>query len=44
MLKEGYFADLIILSDEINQIKSAQIKELEVELTMVDGKIVYKKN
>ena len=44
MLKEGYFADLIILSDEIDQIKSAQIKELEVELTMVDGKIVYKKN
>ena len=42
MLKEGYFADPII-SDEIDQIKSAQIKGLEVELTMVDGKIVYKK-
>ena len=44
MLKEGYFADLIILSGAIDQIESAHIKELEVELTMVDGNIVYKKN
>ncbi len=43
ILKEGYFADLVMLSGVIDQIKPSQIKELEVELTMVDGDIVYKK-
>ena len=44
MLKEGYFADLIILYGAIDQLESAHIQELEVELTMEDGHIVSKKN
>ena len=37
----GKAADLAVLSDDIYTCPEEKIKELEVEMTMVDGKIVY---
>ena len=37
-------ADLVVLSDNILQIEVEKIKDLIVNLTMVDGKIQYTKD
>ncbi len=42
-LEVGKFADLIILSDDPMKIDLDELKDLEVYLTMVGGKIEYKK-
>jgi len=42
ILKPGYLADLILLSDDIEAIKPCAIKDLAVNLTMVDGKVVHR--
>jgi predicted amidohydrolase YtcJ len=39
----GKLADLIILSDDILTIDPIKIKDVKVEMTMFDGKIIYKK-
>lgn len=39
----GYYADLIILDRDIFTIPVDEIKDVKVNLTMVDGKIVYQK-
>ncbi|MEG0291819.1 MAG: amidohydrolase [Anaerovoracaceae bacterium] len=41
-LKEGYYADLVILDKDIFTIDPMEIKDIKPELTMVSGKIVYK--
>jgi len=41
-LQPGYLADLVVLEQNIFTIKPAEIKDVVVALTMVDGKIVYK--
>ena len=43
-LKAGYLADLVILDRDIFSIPEEEIKDLQVELTMVGGKVVYKKD
>ena len=43
-IKEGYLADLAVLSDDIFTISSDNIKDIKVEMTVVDGKIVYQRN
>lgn len=39
----GKFADLTILSDDLFSISLEKIKDVSVEMTIVDGKIVYAK-
>ena len=40
-LKEGYLADIVLLSEDIFQTKPEEIANVKALLTMVDGKIVY---
>jgi predicted amidohydrolase YtcJ len=42
-LAPGKFADLIVLSEDITHIPADQVLQTEVLLTMVGGKIVYRK-
>ena len=42
-IEVGKLADLIVLSDDILTINPVKIKDVKVELTMFDGKIIYKK-
>ncbi|MBP1924738.1 putative amidohydrolase YtcJ [Sedimentibacter acidaminivorans] len=42
-LKPGYVADLIVLDKDIFTIENNQIKDIKVELTMVNGEFVYKR-
>lgn len=40
-IKKGYAADLVILSADPTRIKRESIKDIRVDLTMVDGRTVY---
>jgi predicted amidohydrolase YtcJ len=40
-LKEGYLADLVLLSEDIFQTPPEDILNVKPLLTMVDGKVVY---
>jgi predicted amidohydrolase YtcJ len=40
-IREGYLADLVILSDDYFSVPDEQIKSITSLLTMVDGKIVW---
>ena len=42
ILKPGYLADMVLLSDDIEAVNPFAIKDMSVKLTMVDGKVVYK--
>jgi hypothetical protein len=42
-LEEGKLADLVVLSGDIMETESSAISELMVDMTMVDGKIVYER-
>ncbi len=42
-LEEGKLADMIILSEDITSIDPMKLNEVEVELTMIDGEILYSK-
>lgn len=42
-IKEGYYADLVILSHDIFTVDPMDIRNIQAELTMVGGKIVYQK-
>jgi hypothetical protein len=44
LLKEGYLADLVVLSNDLFTIDPMEIHQVVVEITLVDGKIVYSKN
>ncbi|MDD2484802.1 MAG: amidohydrolase [Eubacteriales bacterium] len=39
----GKLADLVVLSEDITKLSSERIRELSVELTMLDGNIEYQK-
>lgn len=43
-IKEGKLADMIVLSEDIFEVKPEKIKDIEVLLTMVGGKIQYQRN
>lgn len=43
-LEIGKLADLVILDRKLSEISDEELKEIEVELTMVDGKVIYEKN
>lgn len=40
-LKSGYVADLIVLDRDIFTIDESEIKDIKVEMTMIDGEFVY---
>jgi predicted amidohydrolase YtcJ len=40
-LKEGYLADMVLLSDDIFQVPPEELKDVKPLFTMVDGKMVY---
>ncbi|MCS7052216.1 MAG: amidohydrolase [Ignavibacterium sp.] len=42
-IEVGKLADFIVLSENILEIDPIRIKDVEVELTVFDGKIIYKK-
>lgn len=42
-IEVGKLADFIVLSENILEIDSVRIKDVEIELTVFDGKIIYKK-
>lgn len=42
-LLPGYFADLIVLDRDLFTVKTSEISTTQVELTMVGGKVVYRK-
>ena len=42
-IETGKLADLIILSDDILTIDPNKIKDVKVEMTMFDGKVIYNK-
>lgn len=43
-IKEGYYADVVMLDKDIFSIDSTDIKTIQPVMTMVGGKIVYKRN
>lgn len=42
-LEEGKLADLVVLSDNIFAIPPTKIRELKIDLTCVDGRLVYER-
>jgi predicted amidohydrolase YtcJ len=42
-LEEGKYADLVVLSQDLFQVNPVEIPKVEVEMTVVEGEIVYKK-
>lgn len=44
LLKAGYLADLIVLSEDLFAVDPMGIHQIKVEMTIVDGQIVYSKN
>ena len=42
-IEEGKLADMVVLSRDIFEIPEDEIKDVEVEMTIFNGKIVYKK-
>lgn len=42
-IKEGYLADIVILSDDYLTINAEKIKDISSDLTILDGKIIYGK-
>ncbi|MGQ9545408.1 MAG: amidohydrolase [Candidatus Bathycorpusculaceae bacterium] len=42
-IEEGKFADLTILSDDLFKIPPEKIRDVKVEMTIVDGKVVYER-
>ncbi len=42
-IEEGKLADMAVLSEDIYKIAPENIKDIVVEMTIMDGKIVYKR-
>ncbi len=42
-LEEGMLADIVVLGEDIFEIDEEKIKDVKVDMTIVDGKIVYKR-
>lgn len=40
-LKVGYLADFVVLEQDIFEIPAEEIKDVEVNMTVIDGKLVY---
>lgn len=42
-IEVGKLADLVVLSENILDVAQDRMKDVSVEMTIIDGKIVYKK-
>ena len=42
-IREGYYADMVLLDRDIFTVDPMEIKEIKPVMTMVGGKIVYTK-
>ena len=42
-LEEGKLADMVVLSGDIFNIEADNIKDIEVDMTIMDGKIIFEK-
>ena len=42
-LEPGKYADLVVLSDDIFEIDPIEIENVQVDLTMVEGEVVYRR-
>ena len=42
-LEVGKVADIVILSEDFTRCSDDRIKDIKVDMTMVDGKIVYER-
>ena len=42
-LEPGYFADLIVLSEDILAIDATRIGDVKVDYTIVGGKVVFER-
>ncbi|MGD2153143.1 MAG: amidohydrolase [Gemmatimonadales bacterium] len=42
-LEPGYYADLVVLSDDIFNIDPVDIEDVRVDMTMVEGEVVYRR-
>jgi predicted amidohydrolase YtcJ len=42
-LEEGKFADMVVLSDDILAVPASRIRELKIDQTYVDGRLVYER-
>ena len=40
----GKFADLVVLSDDPIKVPTEEVKDLQVEMTIIDGGVVYRKS
>ena len=40
-IARGKLADLVVLSDDPLRLASEQIKDIKVEMTIIDGKVVW---
>ena len=40
-ISPGKYADLVVLSQDIHRVDPDQIKDTNIDLTMVDGQIAY---
>jgi hypothetical protein len=40
----GKFADLVVLSDDPGKVPTEEVKDLQVEMTIIDGEVVYRKS
>lgn len=40
-IEEGKLADMVVLSEDIYKVLPTGIKDIVVEMTIMDGKIVY---
>ena len=43
-LEPGKLADLVVLSADLTTIDPENLKHLQAELTMLDGKIIFERN
>jgi len=43
-LREGQLADFVVLSEDITSIKTERIKDTQIDVTVVGGRIVYDRN
>jgi predicted amidohydrolase YtcJ len=42
-IKPGYLADMVVLNKDIFTIDPKEIRDMYAELTMMDGKVVYRR-
>jgi predicted amidohydrolase YtcJ len=42
-LKKGYLADLVVLAEDLFAIPPERIREVQVDLTVLDGRVIFER-